>query len=71
MQLTTIDSLIDEAETLDLEDQILFIDLFQKRINERKRNEIVRNGKATLQAIKNKKAKIGSLNDFLEELGEH
>ncbi|MEI6089089.1 MAG: hypothetical protein WCR42_01415 [bacterium] len=69
MQLTTIDSLMDEAETLDLEDQILFVDLFQKRINERKRNEIAKNGKATLHAIESKKAKIGSVNDFLKELG--
>ena len=69
MQVSTIDSAINQAESLNLEDQLLFIDLFQKRLNERRRNEISHNGKITIQAIKSKKAKIGSVTDFLKDLG--
>lgn len=69
MQPSTINSVINQAETLKLEDQLIFIDLFQKRLNERRRNEISNNGKITIQAIKRNKAKIGSVNDFLKDLG--
>ena len=69
MHLSTINSVIHQAEKLNLEDQVLFIDLFQKRLNERRRNEIYNNGKTTLQAIKSKKAKIGTVTDFLNDLG--
>ena len=69
MDTVTIDSVINQAESLNSEDQWLFFDLFQKRLNERRRNEIAKNGKITLQAIKSKKAKIGSVDDFLNDLG--
>jgi len=65
METATINSVINQAEALNLEDQLLFIDLFQRRLSERRRNEIANNGKHTLQAIKNQKAKIGSVTDFL------
>jgi len=69
MATLTIDSVITQAELLNIEDQFIFLDLFQKRLNERRRNEIAKNGKATLNAIKHNKAKIGSVSDFLKDLG--
>lgn len=70
MQASTIDSVITQAETLNNEDQLIFLDLFQKRLNDRRRDEIANNGKITLEAIKQKKAKIGSVEDFLKDLGK-
>lgn len=69
MQASTINSVINQAESLNLEDQLLFMDLFQKRLNVRRRNEIANNGKNTIHAIKQKKAKIGSVDDFLKDVG--
>ena len=63
-----INSIIEEAESLKFEDQVIFIDLFQKRFNERLRDEIAKNAELTLRAVKNKKAKIGSVQDFLNDV---
>jgi hypothetical protein len=70
MITTTIQGAIEKAESLGIQDQKIFIKLFQKRFSERRRNEIAINGKITLNAIKQKKAKIGSVNDFLNDIEE-
>ncbi|MCL5990570.1 MAG: hypothetical protein M1419_00510 [Bacteroidetes bacterium] len=68
MATTSIQGIIEEAELLSFEDQRIFIDLFQKRFIESRRNEIDNNGKRTIKAIKEKKAKIGSLDDFINDV---
>jgi hypothetical protein len=37
-------------------------------MNERRRNEIANNGKITINAIKENKAKIGSVKDFIKDM---
>jgi hypothetical protein len=56
------------AEKMSEDEQIIFLDLFKKRISERRRNEIAVNGKITLDAIKSKIAKFGTVVDFLNDI---
>ena len=68
MQAATIDTVLNLAEKMSKDEQIIFIDLFKKRISERRRNEIAVNGKITLDAIKSKIAKFGTVVDFLNDI---
>ena len=68
MPLLTIDKVIEEAESLQPDEQAIFIDVFQKRFSERRRDEIAKNGENTLNAIQEKKAKIGSVNNFINDV---
>lgn len=68
MQAATIDTVLNLAEKMSEDEQIIFIDLFKKRISERRRNEIAVNGKITLDAIKSKIAKFGTVVDFLNDI---
>ncbi len=65
MQTITIDKVMNIAEKMSLDDQQIFIDIFQKRFSERRREEIALNRKITINAINNNEAKIGSIQDFL------
>jgi len=68
MQTATINSVLNLAEQMSVDEQTIFLDLFKKRFNERRRNEIAINGKITLDAIKSNTAKIGSVEDFLNDI---
>ncbi|NLO19804.1 MAG: hypothetical protein GX121_08025 [Ignavibacteria bacterium] len=68
MQAATIDTVLNLAEKMSEDEQIIFLDLFKKRISERRRNEIAVNGKITLDAIKSKIAKFGTVVDFLNDI---
>ncbi|MBM2817096.1 MAG: hypothetical protein HW421_3858 [Ignavibacteria bacterium] len=70
MQTTNIQNAIDTVEMLQLEEQEIFLELFNKRLQERRRDEIARNAKETLEAIKNGKAKIGSFSDLMQNIIE-
>lgn len=43
MQLSTFDSILDEIEALSPDDQITLLDIMQRRLNDRRRDEIAAN----------------------------
>jgi len=59
---------LDAAEKLPPEDQETLIELVQRRLVERRRAEIARNAAATLQTVKDGRARYGSLEDLERDL---
>jgi hypothetical protein len=59
---------IDVVEALPLEDQELLVELLKRRIIERRRAEIARDAQITLQAVREGKARYGSVTDLKEDL---
>jgi hypothetical protein len=59
---------IDVVEALPLEDQETVIELLQRRLVERRRAEIARNASATLQAVREGRARYGSVEDLKRDL---
>ncbi|MBW4693910.1 MAG: hypothetical protein KME27_19370 [Lyngbya sp. HA4199-MV5] len=43
MPLSTFDSILDEIEALSLDDQIALLDIMQRRLSDRRRDEIAAN----------------------------
>ncbi len=66
----SIQQVIEDFETLPLEDQDLFLELIHKRRIEKKRTEIARNATQTLTAIEKGQAKRGTLADLRADLLE-
>lgn len=66
----SIQQVIEEFETLPLEDQDLLLELIHKRRIEKKRTEIARNATQTLTAIEKGQAKRGTLADLRADLLE-
>jgi hypothetical protein len=66
----SIQKVIEDFETLSLEDQDLLLELIRKRRIERRRAEIARNTAQTLTEIETGKAKQGSLEDLRADLLE-
>ena len=54
------------VEDLDYLDQQMFLEILSKRLNEKRRNEILKNAEVTFQAIENGTAKSGNLNELLK-----
>jgi len=52
---------VDVVEALPLEDQETLIELLQRRLAERRREEIARQAAATLQAVREGRARYGSV----------
>ncbi|WP_028324911.1 hypothetical protein [Desulfatirhabdium butyrativorans] len=65
---STIQTAIDVVEALPLEDQQTVIELLQRRMVERRRAEIARNATATLQAVREGRARYGSVEDLKRDL---
>jgi hypothetical protein len=59
---------IDVVEALPLEDQETVIELLQRRLVERRRAEIARNATATLEAVREGRARYGSVEDLKRDL---
>ena len=59
---------IDVVEALPLEDQETVIELLQRRLIERRRAEIARNATATLEAVREGRARYGSVEDLKRDL---
>ena len=66
----SIQQVIENFETLPLEDQDLLLELIHKRRIEKKRTEIARNATQTLTAIEKGQAKRGTLADLRADLLE-
>ncbi|MGL5939994.1 MAG: hypothetical protein ACRC2S_06340 [Waterburya sp.] len=66
----SIQKVIEDFETLSLEDQDLLLELIRKRRIERRRAEIAINTAQTLTEIETGKAKQGSLEDLRADLLE-
>lgn len=59
---------LDAVEKLPPEDQETLIDLIQHRLVEWRRAEIARNAAATLQAVREGRARYGSVEDLKHDL---
>lgn len=59
---------LDAVEKLPLADQETLIELVQRRLVERRRAEIARNAKATLQAVREGRAHQGSVEELKRDL---
>jgi len=59
---------LDVVEKLPPEDQETLIELVQRRLVERRRAEIARSATATLQAVREGRARYGSVEDLKNDL---
>lgn len=59
---------LDLVEQMSFEDQATLTDLLYHRLTEYRRTDIARNAALTLQAIQNREAQRGSLEDFKREM---
>jgi hypothetical protein len=59
---------VDAVEALPLEDQETLIDLVHRRLIERRRAEIARHAAETLQAVREGRAKYGTIEDLRRDL---
>jgi hypothetical protein len=59
---------IDVIETLPPEDQEILIDLIRRRLIERRRAEIARHAAETLQAVREGRAQVGTVEDLRRDL---
>ena len=66
----TLQQAIDLVESLPLDDQILLVDLIQKRLYQQQRQEIVREIQEIRQEVAQGNVKFGSVDEFLAELDD-
>jgi len=59
---------LDVVEKLSPEDQEMLVDLIQHRLVKWRRAEIARNAAATLQAVREGRARYGSVEDLKDDL---
>ena len=59
---------LDMLEALPPEDQKTVIELVQQRLAEQRRGEVVRNAEETLQAVREGRARYGSVSDLKRDL---
>ena len=59
---------LEYVEKLPPEEQRTLLEIINKRLTERRRWEIARNAQETLQAVRDKKAKYGSVEDLRRDL---
>jgi len=64
----TLQEIIDQVESLSIEDQDQFFDLIRKRRIENRRAEILANAQEVMEAFKNGTAKRGSVDDLIADL---
>ena len=66
--MMTVQEIIDQVESLSIEDQDQFFELIRKRRIENRRDEILANAQEVMQAFKNGTAKRGSVDDLIADL---
>ena len=66
--MMTVQEIIDQVESLSIEDQDQFFDLIRKRRIENRRAEILANAQEVMEAFKNGTAKRGSVDDLIADL---
>jgi len=67
-QSTPLQKAIEVFESLPFEDQDLLLELLSRRRADNRREEIAANARATVNAVREKKAFFGSVNDLRREL---
>ena len=68
MTITSFQEIIDSIEQLSFDEQDYLFELIKKRRIEKRRSEIAADAKATLEAVKQGKAKKGSVEDLITDL---
>jgi len=69
MQATTMfNKILEEVDTMPLEEQELIIEILRNRYREKRREEILNNAKRTLEEYRNGLASKGTVADLLREL---
>ena len=65
---TSLQQALDAVEALPLEEQQTLVELIQHRLAEQRRDEIARNALDTLQAVREGRARYGSVEDLERDL---
>ena len=68
MTIISFQEIIDSIEQLSFDEQDYLFELIKKRRIEKRRSEIAADAKATLEAVKQGKAKKGSVEDLIADL---
>ena len=66
--MMTLQEIIDQVESLSIEDQDQLFELIRKRRIENRRAEILANAQEVMEAFKNGTAKRGSVDDLIADL---
>ena len=69
-QNTPFQKAIDAVESLPFDDREELLEILRMRIAEHRRDEIAANAKEALQAVKEKRAKFGTVEDLKKDLSE-
>ena len=69
-QNTPFQKAIDAVESLPFDDREELLEILRMRIAEQRRDEIAANAKEALQAVKEKRAKFGTVEDLKKDLLE-
>ena len=67
-KVSLLQQALDVVESLPPDDQETLLDLIRHRLVERRRAEIARNAKETLQAVRDGRAQYGSIEDLRRDL---
>lgn len=67
-QDTPFQKAIDAVESLPYEDREELLEVLRMRIAEHRRNEIAANARESLQAVREKRAKFGTIEDLKKDL---
>ena len=66
--MMTLQEIIDQVQSLSVEDQDQFFEFIRKRRIENRRDEILANAQEVMEAFKNGTAKRGSVDDLIADL---
>lgn len=67
-KMSSWQQVLDAMETLPAEDQEAVVEVIRHRLAERRRAEIARNAATTLQAVREGRARYGSVEDLRRDL---
>jgi hypothetical protein len=68
IEVSLLQQALDVVESLPPDDQETLIDLIRHRLVEKRRAEIARNAEETLQAVRDGRAQVGSVEDLRRDL---
>jgi len=68
MKLATFDSILDEIETLSQDDQIILLDIMQRRLSDRRRVEIATNIAQAKRDYQSEHVFRGTVDEAIAEL---
>ena len=68
LQTSKLQQAIDTVESLSIEEQNLVVDIFLKRLQRKRREQLLKEISEVQQEVSEGKIKYGSVDDFLKEL---